>query len=145
MKPEDFGDFEASIEVETLSGDMRDAMLTHVRSMKVPWAMLNEEEQAEKIDAIQRGCQDIVRRACAAISHRGFPHVTVAVGAIKIDKGLEIKLGAAGTVDNITRLANHGKASAILVLAESADFFGERGPAKPDADQPEMPFRDAAE
>jgi hypothetical protein len=41
-------------EAETLSGDIRDALLTHVRSIQVPWTMLAEDEQQNAIDAIEK-------------------------------------------------------------------------------------------
>jgi predicted dinucleotide-utilizing enzyme len=113
--------------------------------MTVPWAMLREDEQRDKIDAISECAKDAVRRAVAAIAVGGFPAVIVSIGAIKIDKGLEIKIAAAGSVENITRLAEHGKQGAILILVESSAYFGERAAAKPDPDQPNLPIEEAAE
>jgi len=136
---------DASIEASTLSGDVRDVLLTHVRSMTIPWAMLSEDEQRDKIYALSECAKDLVRRALAAISTTGFPSIVVGIGAVKIDKGLEIKLSANSSVEVITKLAEHGKNAAVLVLAEAADFFGERAPAKPDKDQPDLPLSDAAE
>ena len=57
------------------------------------------------------------------------------LGVVKIDKGLEIKLGAISTIANITHLAEHGKARAVLVLCDPDIFFGEKAEAKPDPDQ----------
>jgi len=119
-------------------------ILTHIRSMTVPWAMLSEDEQRDKITAAVRCGEDAARRAIQAVAIGGFPAVVVSVGCVKFDGGMEIKLKASGTVENITRLAEHGKQSAVLVLAEAADYFGERAPAKADKQEPELPLDEAA-
>jgi hypothetical protein len=62
-------------EADTLSGDIRDALLMHLRSIKVPWAMLAEDEQQQAIDAIQRTAEYAVRQACAVMAKAGAPHV----------------------------------------------------------------------
>lgn len=143
-KPEDFMDGAPpfAFEAETLSGDIRDALLSHVRSMRVPWAMLNEEEQRYKIDAISSAAADLVRQTVALLSSRHFPAVVVTTGAWKVDKGIEIKLGAASSTDNIAKLAEHGNGAALLILAEASDYFGERQPAKPDKNQRRLPLDD---
>lgn len=124
----------------TLSGDVRDMLLMHMRAMNVPWAMLNENEQTDKIDACRRCGEDAVRRVVEAVVKAGFPSIVVNVGAIKIDKGVEIKLAASSTIENITHLAEHGKGAAVLVLAEAADFFGERAAQIADKNQPDLPL-----
>jgi len=128
----------AEFDTDTLSGDVRDVLLGHLRDMKVPWAMLSEDEQRDKIYAVSMCGQDVVRRVVQAVVKAGFPSIVVSVGAIKIDKGVEIKLAASSTVETINRLAEHGKGAAVLVLAEAADFYGERVPATPDKDQPDL-------
>ncbi|MDR3464185.1 MAG: hypothetical protein P4L76_17925 [Beijerinckiaceae bacterium] len=128
------------MQAETLSGDIRDVVLTRFRSIVVPWAMLSEEEQRDEIYGIEAMSADLVRRAVGLVSASKFPVINVTVGAYKVDKGCEIKLQTNASVANITRLAEHGKGSGVLVLAEAADYFGERAPAKPDKNQREMPF-----
>ena len=128
------------IQVETLSGDIRDVLLGHVRDIKIPWAMLSEEEQRDKIEALSSCSFDLVRRALAIISASKFPVINVAIGAYKVDKGLEIKVTATPSVPNITCLASHGQGSGVLVLAEASDYFGERAPARADKNQKELPL-----
>lgn len=123
------------LDTETLSGDVRDALLTHVRDMKVGWQFLSEREQGERIAAIERCSETLVRQAVSLVANFQFPNLSVEVGVVKIDKGLEIKLGAISTIANITHLAEHGKARAVLVLCDPDIFFGEKAEAKPDPDQ----------
>lgn len=129
-----------SLEAETLVGDVRDTLLSHVRSIRVPWTMLGEDEQSDKINALTSCAQDLVRRSIAVVVDAGFPSLVVNVGSYKVDKGVEVKILASPTVENITLLAQHGKGSAVLVLAEASAFFGERQSAKADKDQPDLPL-----
>jgi hypothetical protein len=45
MKAEEFSPEvdDAPMEAKTLSGDIRDVLLTHIRDIKVPWTMLSED------------------------------------------------------------------------------------------------------
>ncbi len=125
-------------EAETLAGDIRDALLTHVRSIKVPWAMLAEDEQQNAITAISRTAEHAIRQIAALMARRGFPNIVVDVGKWTVKDGIKLEVGASSTVDNINHLAEHGTGSAVLVLVEAADFMNARAPALPDKDQPDL-------
>lgn len=131
-------------EAETLSGDIRDALLTHVRSIKVPWAMLAEDEQQDTISAIESSAKNVVRQIAAIIATRGLPHIVVSVGKWTVKDGIKLEVEASSLVENITHLAEHGTGSAVLVLSEPGVYFGERAPAKADKDQPDLPIDKAA-
>jgi len=124
---------------DTLSGDIRDALLTHVRSMRIPWAMLAEDEQQATIDAITETAKSAVRQVAHLVAERGFSHLAVTIGKWSVSGGLAISLSAAGTVENIRSLAERTGPGAVLVLTDIADFIGEKAPAKADKDQPELP------
>ena len=126
------------IALETLAGDVRDILLSRVRNMSIPWGHLNEDEQRDVNSQMDECAKSLVRRAVALLTTAKFPTIMADVGAVKIDKGVEIKLQCAATVDNIVALANHGKGSAVLVLAEAADYFGEKAPPRVDKDQPDL-------
>lgn len=131
---------DVEFEGKSLSGDVRDVLLTHIRAMTKPWAMLSESEQADKIAAFTMAGQHVVRGVLHTIAKNKLPSITVAVGAYKVDKVLEIKLGATPSVSNITLMAEHGKGGAMLILAEASDYFGERAKVKPDKDQKSLPL-----
>ncbi len=123
---------------ETLSGDIRDALLTHVRSIKVPWTMLAEDEQQDAINAIAQTAETAVRAAARIIAQRGFQHVIVTTGKWTVKEGVKLECDASATLENINSLAQHGSGAAVLVLVDPQEFFGERAPAKPDKDQPDL-------
>lgn len=126
-------------EAETLSGDIRDALLTHVRAIRVPWSMLSEEEQADTITAISHSAENAVRRIAGVIAAAEQPHVVGTINKFVVKNDCKVEFLAASLVDNIVALAEHGKTSAVLVLADSSEFIGERAPAKPDPDQKALP------
>jgi CHAD domain-containing protein len=133
---------EAQLEAGTLSGDVRDVLLTHIRSMTVPWAMLNEEEQRDKISAISKCAEDLVRKAIKVVTAQNFPTIIVEVKEWKVKGGIEMKCGASALIENIHSLAEHGPSPAVLVLAEASGFFGERAKARADKDQKSLPLTD---
>ena len=122
---------------ETLRGDVRDALLRIVRNMETPWSKLAENDQAWRIDAISRTAEKVVRDAVRTVANQGFPHVEVLVS----NKGkfaggsMELTIAAPFSVENATRLSEHGVGSAILVLAKPGEFFGERRIARAQPDQ----------
>ena len=124
------------MEAETLAGDVRDVMLTHLRSMMVGWSYLSEKEQRERIAAIDKGARELVRQALLVITNFDHPHIGVDVGKVDFEKELTIKLTAPRYVESTTALAEHGKAAAVLVLADPQVFMGERGEPEVDKDEP---------
>lgn len=126
------------LQVETLSGDIRDSLLTHLRDMKSGWAMMGERDQRAKIGVLERAAEDLVRKVVNLVSGTQYPEIEATVGPVKLDKGVEIKLATVDTVENITALAKHGKARAVLVLVDPKIFYGEREPAEVDPDEPTM-------
>lgn len=123
---------------ETLSGDIRDALLTQVRSIKVPWAMLTEDEQQNAIDAISKTAESAVRSTARIIAQRGFETVIVTTGKWTVKEGVKLECEASATLENINSLAQHGSSAAVLVLVDPKEYLGERAPAKPDKDQPDL-------
>jgi hypothetical protein len=132
-------------QTDTLSGDIRDALLTHVRSIRVPWAMLAEDEQQATIDAIQHCAEHAVRQVVALIAQAGAPHVHAKIAQWRVKGGdLKLELAITPLVDNMIALAEHGSRGAVLVLADASEFIGEQAPAKADKDQPDLPIGKAA-
>src|SRR5215813_11625258 len=78
-------------EAATLSGDIRDALLLHVRSIKVPWAMLAEDEQQAVIDAITRTAEATVRRIANTIAAADKPHVIGTVNKFTVKNDIRVE------------------------------------------------------
>lgn len=131
----------AEADLATLTGDIRDMVLTHIRSMGDPWAKMGEAAQGEKIDAVERMAEDVVRRCTQLIARNGFDHVPIIISDFVV-KGGEIKgkFEAMRTEAGMVALGDHQGRAALIILADHTAYFGERAPAEVDPDQPLMPL-----
>jgi hypothetical protein len=129
-------------ETGTLAGDIRDVILTHFRGIKVPWAMLAEDEQQEKIEAFENLGRDIARRVVYMVAASEMPVVHVTLGKWTVGASVEAKISSAAILDNITKLAEHGQNAAVLVLADPGAYMGERAKAEADPNQRPLPLED---
>lgn len=130
-----------SFAAETLSGDVRDVVLTHIKALKKPWAKMSEADQVGTIDAIERMAEDIVRRAVSIIARRGFDCIPIKIADFTVKGGaIKGKFEAIVTESNVVSLADHQAHSAVMVLTDMSDFMGEKGEAKADPDEPNLPL-----
>jgi hypothetical protein len=128
--------------IETLRGDIRDRILDNIARQMPCWTKLSEQEQKKFIGRADTIAYDTVREAAQIIAHQGFAHLIVSTGKWTVKDGIKLEVGASSSVDDITKLAEHGAGSAVLVLAEPSVFFGQRADALADKDQPELPITD---
>ncbi len=127
---------------ETLSGDLRDVMLTHIRSMETPWSKLSEKAQADKIYAITNATETIVRRAVALIASHGNEPVFGRIAKFTVKDEIKAELVASSSVANIEKVAENIGQPAIIIFANPEQFIGQKSEAKPDKDQPDLPIDD---
>lgn len=123
---------------ETLSGDLRDVMLTHIRSMENPWSKLSERDQEDKIYAITNACEHIVRRAVSMIAADGREVIHVEVPKFTVKDKIVMEVVASVTTPSIEHLADNRGRPALLMFVAAADYVGQKTEAKPDPDQPEL-------
>jgi len=128
--------------IETLRGDIRDRILDNIARQMPCWTKLSEQEQKKFIGRADTIAYDTVREAAQIIAHQGFAHLIVSTGKWTVKDGIKLEVGASSSVDDITKLAEHGAGSAVLVLAEPSVFFGQRADALAEKDQPELPIAD---
>lgn len=128
------------LQAETLSGDIRDMLLTHIRSMETPWSKLSEDQQRDRIEACATAGRDLVRKSVKLVAHRGFAHMPITLKDWTVKDGIQLKVAAADTVEEITKLAEHRSGHALIVFASSSAFLGARSEPEPEPDQPEIEF-----
>lgn len=132
------------IQLETMFGDIRDAMLSRMKHMKTSWGLLTEAEQAEIINGIELAAKHIVRGAVRAVTKHDFPHAVVELGEVKIGgtKGIEAKISCQNIELNRNVLGDHVGQMVQIVMIDSDQFLGERAPASAEPDQADW-LRDA--
>lgn len=133
---------EAAVElgIETLRGDIRDRILDNICRQMPCWTKMSEQEQKRFIGRAETIAYETVREAAQIIAHQGFAHLIVSTGKWTVKDGIKLEVGASSSVDDITKLAEHGAKPAVLVLAEPSVFFGQRADAVADKDQPDLPI-----
>lgn len=125
--------------VETLTGDIRDFLLGHLRDMQKPWAQMSERDQNDVIWAATNAASSMIFKAVNLIAAHGFDKVHVQVGKFTVKDG-QIKAEFTTNATDASLISIRHAGSAVLVLADPAVFEGQRDAAKADPDEPEMPF-----
>ena len=138
--PELLPEVDSDIDVATLSGDLRDAMLTRFRLLKRPFSELSEQEQTEVANGLDLAARDLVRKAVREITRTEFEHVVITLGEVKIkgEKGIEAKITCPNIEHNRSILGEHVGDMVTLLMIDSERFLEERGPAQIDRDQGEL-------
>lgn len=131
------------LQIDTLSGDIRDALLMRVRTMKRPWSMMTEAEQTDVANGLDLTARDLIARAVRLLSSWEFPRAVVRLQDVKIVGGEKAGITAKVECANISEyrdvLGEHAGQMMVLVAVDSDNFKGERAPAKIDPDQPSLP------
>jgi hypothetical protein len=141
MAQETNGQTEFAPNADTLRGDIRDMILDELKRLPKPWQQMSESEQRRAIDGAGYVASELVRKTVLLVAHEGFPHLVTSIKKYGVEKGMKVELTTIDSVDNITKLAEHGTREAILVLAQMSKFMGERRPPpKPHPDEPELPI-----
>lgn len=129
--------------LDTLSGDLRDVMLTRFRDMQKPWQQMNEGEQYEFANGIELAAKDIVRQTVRLFTGYEWPRAVVQLGEIKIIGGdksrIEGKVVASNITENRDVLGEHVNQFVMLLCVDSETFMAERAPVEIDPDQPDLP------
>lgn len=131
---------EPELKLDTLMGDIRDAMLSRIRHMKTSWALCTEAEQAEIANGLQLAAKALVRGVVRELTAHEFPHTVVELGEIKIggSKGIEGKISCQNIEFNRNVLGDHVGQMVQIVMVDSDAFMGERTSPDIQPDQGDM-------
>lgn len=137
---DDTPDFDPDL--DTLMGDMRDAMLQRIRTLKKPWAQMSEGEQYDCANGIELAAKDMIRKTVRLLNKFEWPHAVVELGEVKIGgtKGIEAKITCSNIALNRNVLGEHVGTQIMLLMVDSDTFMAERAPARVDKDQPDLPL-----
>ena len=131
---------EDDLQLDTLRGDIRDAMLNRIRHMKTSWALCNEAEQAEIVNGLELAAKNLVRGVVRQLTAHEFPHAVVTLGEVKIGgtKGIEAKITCPNIELNRNVLGDHVGEMVQIVMIDSDKFMGEKSEAEIQPDQSDM-------
>ena len=134
-------------ELETLMGDMRDAMLMRIRTLQKSWQQMSEQEQIDCANGIELAAKDMIRKSVRLLNKHEWPSTVVELGEVKIGgtKGIEAKITCGNIEHNRTVLGEHVGQQIMVLMVDSDTFMSARAPVEIDKDQPEMPLDGSAE
>lgn len=139
---DDASDFDP--ELGTLMGDMRDAMLSRIRTLQKPWAQMTEAEQIDCANGVELAARDMIRKTVRLVNKHEWPTCVVTLEELKIGgkAGIDIKVTCPNISDYRNVLGDHVKTSVMMVFADSETFMAAKAPVEIDRDQPEMDLQD---
>jgi DNA segregation ATPase FtsK/SpoIIIE-like protein len=139
----------SEMEIETLAGDIRDAMLMRIRDIKRPWTMLTEEEQTDLANGMEMAARDMTRAAVRLLTAWEWPRVVVDLGEVKIIGGDKARIEAKVVAPNYDAYRNvlgeHAGQTVMLIAVDSETFMGEKEPVQIDPNQPDLPVGEDGE
>ncbi|WP_039027476.1 DNA translocase FtsK [Pseudomonas aeruginosa] len=134
------GYYPSTIAHELLERDLVNTVVTELRSVRVPFHLLKEDEQQEVIDRIAESVSEVTRVAISIIASRGAVSVPVDMKAIKVEaKTMTITAKVDGAEPNKHELTDAAGKLCLLVMAPS-DYDEGLDDVRPDRDQHEMPL-----
>lgn len=128
----------AELNIPTLRGDVRDALLGHVKSLHKPWQQMSEAEQEMAIHRAATLADELVRGCVALAAARGFEHFEVSLGKYAIDKSVEGKFTATYSTDLVEALGSRRGKTFLLVPRDLHEFQGQQAAVVPAPDQPDL-------
>lgn len=134
-------DADGPLNASTMSGDIRDVLLAHIRTLRAPWEAMSEEQQNNVINSCTAAGEHLVRRAVQLVSATQAPHVVVTLAEVGVkgaDKALIMKMTASNIALYRQTLGDHVGAQCCLVMVDSERYMGERAAARSMPDQPDL-------
>lgn len=143
------GPAEDPLSLETMSGDIRDALLSRFRMAKKPWEMMVEHERRELVEGFAMAARDLVRKCVRLVTTHDFPRAVVMLGDVKIISGdksrIEGKIACPNIAENREVLGEHVGDMVMMLMVDSDRFMAERREIEIPPDQPDLPLEGEAE
>lgn len=135
---------EPEVSIDTLMGDVRDAMLSRFRATRKPWEAMNESEQRETVEAFTMTARHLVRGAVSLMTAFEFPRAVVTLGQVTLKdrKTIEAKISCENIEEYRSVLGEHVGTDVIVLAIDSETFMASREEVRIAPDQPNLPLGD---
>lgn len=130
----------ADLNTETLSGDLRTAIMDRIRALDLTWGMMPEKHQRTLTQEIDELARYLVKEAVDLIAADGQPVIRATCGEVKRrkDGGIEAKIGLSGDDEQRHELFDATGTKILIVVSDHERYIGESEPERIDPDQPDM-------
>lgn len=125
---------------ETLTGDVRDALLGQIRALQKPYARCGQSEQQDIIDHAAQVARNLVEGAVSLIAAHGRNVIHATVDSLNVKDGIKAVVKCANVQSSLVELGDAVGKTVFLVVADRDSFTGERAPVGAAPDQQVMPL-----
>lgn len=125
---------------ETLTGDVRDALLAQIRTLQKPYARCSQEEQREIIDHAAKVAANLVEQAVLIIAGHGRNVIPAVLESIGVKDGIKAVIKCANVQSSLLELGDSVQKAVFIVVADKSQFTGEQSAPQPESDQKIMPL-----
>lgn len=125
-------------DLETLRGDLRDALLGRLRTMPKPWTVMSETEQQELIDGCVQMADNLVRKTVDMIASDGRKSITGTLEQYTEKDEIKAVLKFPSHAEHADVLHEMVGGRVLLVGSDPSAYLGEKAEARPDPEQPEI-------
>lgn len=128
------------LDTDTLSGDVRSAILDKLRGTDMSWSMMTEKQQRTFAHEIDELAKYLVQEAVNLVAADGQPVIRAKLGAVtrKKQDEIEAKLSLLGTDEQRHDLFDAVDCRVMIVVADHERYIGEQAPEPVDPDQPNL-------
>lgn len=133
--PKSDADAVIDLAADTLTGDIRDAILDWRKAMGKPWAACNEDEQSDEIHRARDLAENLVKKACVIIASQGKKAMQGTLESVTVKDGIKAVIKLSKMDEQRHSLLDAQGHLISMVFADSQPFKGERAPAEPVPDQ----------
>lgn len=128
------------LNTDTLTGDVRSAILDKFRGTDMTWGMMPEQMQRTFSHEIDSLAKFLVREAVNLIATDGMPAINARCGEVKRrkDGDIEAKFSLKGDDEQRHDLFDATGFPIKVIVVEHERYIGERAPEPIDPDQPDL-------
>lgn len=139
MTSTDFAPETLELAATTMTGQLRDLVLDHMKDAKqtLPWTLLSEDIQKQVISSVELSVRHAVGQAVQIIARDGKRAVVCQVDQVVIKDGLKIVLMAPRIESNLLMLGSQVGSTVLITVADDEPYSGAQE-RNPDALQNEM-------
>jgi hypothetical protein len=126
------------LNTDTLSGDVRSAIMDKIRAADKSWSELDERQQEDIVRQINQTAEYLVREAVALIAANGMPVIRAMCTGCNHKKAgaIEAKVELSGSDEQRHELFDAVGSFVTIVVADHERYIGEQAPEPIDPDQP---------
>ena len=121
------------MQIETMRGDVRDAILRLVKEQQTHWGKMTGAQQQTLIDRVEEMASNTVDQAVDIVAARGCEAQVVRVGKLESNNGtIKCAFTAPYSLEALTAIASRQNQEVVLVARDVDQFKGEKSRAETD-------------